>query len=374
MSRNSNYSDVTFVETDSQTILTELISKYEEMTGRTLYPADPIRLFINWVAAVIIQQRVNINDAARQNVPRYAEGSYLDSLAELFFNIKRNEGLPATVEMKFEISQPQADDVVIEAGTRVKANDDIMFATDETATITEGNTYTCVTATAVETGAVYNGFEVGQINKLVDPYPYYSKVSNITVSGGGVDIEDDDSFYKSMRESLEGYSTAGAIGGYKFYAMRADERIADIAVSSPSAGNVSVKVLLKGGVLPSDDVISKVLSAVNADDVRPLTDNVLVSAADSYSYNIDISYYIASPNADSISIIKTAVENAVNDYIQWQSEKMGRDVNPSELISLVMKAGAKRVVVNEPAYTKMAKGMVALLESKTITYGGVEDE
>jgi phage-related baseplate assembly protein len=355
-------------------VLTELIARYDEMMGRTLYPADPIRLFINWVASVIIQQRVIINEAARQNVPRYAEGEYLDNLSELFFGVERIEGLAATVNMRFEISKAQEEEVVIEAGTRVKANDDIVFATDEALTITEGSTFAEVTATAVEVGTAYNGFEAGQINKIVDPYPYCSKVSNTTVSGGGVDIEDDDSFYNRMRESLEGKSTAGAIGGYKYYAESADARIADVAVSSPSAGNVLIKVLCTDGELPGEDVISKVYKAVNADDVRPLTDNVTVSAADTYDYSIDMTYYISSPNADSVNVVKEAVDKAVESYIKWQSGKMGRDINPSYLINLVMEAGAKRVMVNEPTYHKLPVGTVAVLNDKAVTYGGIEDE
>lgn len=374
MSRNSNYNDIVFVDTDSDKVLSELIGRYEEITGRTLYPADPVRLFINWAAAVIIQQRVNINEAARQNVPRYAQGEYLDSLSELFFNLQRKQGAAASVELRFEISAAQSENVVIEAGTRVKANDDIMFETDKAVTIAEGSTYAEVSATACEVGSSYNGFAAGQINKIVDPYPYCSRVSNTTVSGGGVDIEDDESFYKRMRESLEGYSTAGAIGGYKYYAESADARIADVSVTSPSSGNVLVKVLLKGGELPGSDVLNRVLAAVNADEVRPLTDKVTVAAADTHSYNINLTYYIASPNAESSAVIRAAVDEAVNNYVSWQSEKMGRDINPSYLISLVVGAGAKRVEVTEPLYTKMTAGTVALLEESSINYGGTEDE
>ena len=372
--RNSTYGEVSFLDTDADTVLTELISAYEELTGRTLYPADPVRLFINWVANVIIQQRVCINEAARQNVPRYAEGEYLDSLGELFYNVRRQQGVPATVMMQMNISAVQDDDVTIEAGTRVKAGENIMFATNETAVIKAGETSVTVIATATEAGAAHNGYTPGQINKIVDPYPYYSSVENITTSSGGVDTEDDDSLYNRMRESLEGYSTAGAKGGYKYFAESADERIADVSVTSPSAGNVSIKVLLDGGELPEEDVINKVLSAVNADDVRPLTDKVTVSAASTQSYNIDLEYYIGKPNADSTEVIKNAVNNAITEYINWQSAKMGRDINPSKLINLVMQAGAKRVVVTAPTYAVVPEGTVAKLGTQDVSYGGLEDE
>ena len=85
------YPDIDFVETDTETIESNLIALYENMVqqvpGRErykVYPASPERLFIAWVANIIVQQRVIINETAKKNVPRYADGEYLDSLAELF--------------------------------------------------------------------------------------------------------------------------------------------------------------------------------------------------------------------------------------------------------------------------------------------------
>lgn len=80
------YPDIEFVDTDTDTLINSLIRSYELFTGRTLYPADPVRLFILWIADIIIQERINIDFSAKQNIPRYAEGEYLDSLAELFKN------------------------------------------------------------------------------------------------------------------------------------------------------------------------------------------------------------------------------------------------------------------------------------------------
>ena len=53
MPTNRSYPDISFVETDTETIANALIRGYETFTGRTLYPADPARLFILWVADII---------------------------------------------------------------------------------------------------------------------------------------------------------------------------------------------------------------------------------------------------------------------------------------------------------------------------------
>lgn len=54
---------------------------------------------------------------------------------------------------------------------------------------------------------------------------------------------------------------------------------------------------------------------------------------------------------------------------------LGRDINPSKLTAMVIAAGAKRVVVSAPAYTKVAATSVANLSAAaSVTYGGLEDD
>ena len=115
---NRSYPDISFVETDTEAIVNALIQSYEKFTGRTLYPADPARLFILWVADIIVQERVNIDFSAKQNVPRYAEGEYLDSLAELFKDTYRLEPEKAKTTLRYTLSIKLDTATVIPAGTR----------------------------------------------------------------------------------------------------------------------------------------------------------------------------------------------------------------------------------------------------------------
>ena len=89
--------DYEFVSSDSSTLLTNLISKYEIMTGRTLEPASPDRLFLSWIADILIHERVNQNYIGNQNIPSRAEGEKLDSLGEWIYNLPRNPAQPAKV-------------------------------------------------------------------------------------------------------------------------------------------------------------------------------------------------------------------------------------------------------------------------------------
>ena len=350
--KSRTYPDISYVETDTETIVNTLIQGYEKIAGRTLYPADPARLFILWVADIIVQERVNIDFSAKQNIPRYAEGEYLDSLAELFKGAERLEPEKARTTLQYTLSIPLEVATTIPAGQRT------------------GN----VEAECQTEGESGNGFVPGQINQPIDVFPYYESVENITESAGGADRESDAAFYERMRESVETYSTAGPLGGYEYFAKSASALISDVKATSPKPGEVDVRVLLTGGELPGEEILKEVLDILNADTVRPLTDHVTVAAPQAVPYNIDVTYYTQEGGALSADTIAADVAAAVKSFQKWQAEKMGRDVNPSRLIALLMQTGVKRVEVRSPVFATVADNAVAQVGTVSVVNGGAERE
>lgn len=369
-----NYPDISFVETDTEAIKNALIRSYEIFTGRTLYPADPARLFVLWVADIIVQERVNIDFSAKQNVPRYAEGEYLDSLAELFKDAYRLEPEKAKTTLKFTLSIKLEVATVIPAGTRVTADGEIVFATLESLTIPAGELSGEVKAECLTAGENGNGFVPGQINQPIDIFPYYQSVENTTESAGGADEESDAAFYERMRESVETFSTAGPLGGYVYFAKTASPLIVDVKATSPTPGVVDVRVLLQDGELPGEEILNKVSEILSAAKVRPLTDNVQVKAPEAVSYDIDFTYYTTSGGALSDSAAAANVAAAVAAYKEWQAGKMGRDIDPSELIYRIKQTGVKRVEVRSPVFTVVADNAVAQCGETAIVNGGAESE
>ena len=370
------YPNISFVDTDTETLVNALIRSYERFTGRTLYPADPARLFILWIADIIIQERVNIDFSAKQNLPRYAEGKYLDSLAEIFKDTYRLEPEAARTTFRFTLSIKLAAATVIPAGTRISAGEEIVFSTLDALTIPAGELTGDVAAECLTTGEIGNGFVPGQITKLIDIFPYFGKVENITESAGGADWESDAAFYARMRESMETFSTAGPLGAYEYYAKTASAAIADARAIGPEEepGVVDIRILMQGGELPTKEDLNRVIETLTAERVRPLTDLVRVGAPEVVSFDIDLTYYIPKPNASGAAKISQDVKNAVEEYKRWQMERMGRDINPSHLISLVMAAGAKRVVVRSPVFTVVEESAVAQVDEIAVLNGGIEDE
>jgi phage-related baseplate assembly protein len=112
----------------------------------------------------------------------------------------------------------------------------------------------------------------------------------------------------------------------------------------------------------------------SADDIKPLTDKVVVAAPEAVSYEISWTYYIDRSKSNQEQTIKAAVENAVDEYIQDQSSEIGKAINSSLLIQKVMNAGAKRVSVAAPlSYTAISETQVATDNpTRTVTYGGLE--
>ena len=88
-----------------------------------------------------------------------------------------------------------------------------------------------------------------------------------------------------------------------------------------------------------------------------------------------ILHSILKKHTASIRIIEEDTRAAVEEYIQWQTGKMGRDINPSYMIKLIMAAGVKRVDVRKPVFRVVEGTHVARInrESIIVLNGGVEN-
>ena len=53
----NNLTDISFVETNTSTVESDIIRTYEAIAGKMLYPGDPVRLYLEAIAAIIVQQR-----------------------------------------------------------------------------------------------------------------------------------------------------------------------------------------------------------------------------------------------------------------------------------------------------------------------------
>jgi phage-related baseplate assembly protein len=378
MSRNPEYQ---FISTDTTTLIAKLISAYELITGSVVRPASPEKLFINWIADVLVQERILNNYTGNQNLPSRAEGENLDSLGELFYIKNRPAAQPAVCTMRFHISAVQVSAVLIPSGTQVTdTGKELVWETTADAYVAIGNTYADVMVQCQTAGIIGNEYAAGQINVIIEPYAYYDHCENITTSDGGSDASTDDEYYELMRASQDAYSDAGAKGGYIYFAKKVSTEIVDVVANTPSPGQVNLYILMNDGAGASTEIKNAVLAACNDDFVRPLTDYVVADDPEPASYNIQFTYYIPNSLSLSAAEVQTAVNAAVDNYVKWQYAKLGRDINPSYLIGLLMQTGIKRLILTQPAFTVLSDGsdntvpQIATVGTTTITNGGYENE
>lgn len=378
MSRNPEYQ---FVSTDTETLEALLVASYEKMTGISMTPASPERLFIKWVTAIILQERVLNNYTGNQNIPSRAEGENLDALGELFYLTERPQAQPAMCTERFYISEAQAVPILVPAGTRVTdASRTLVWETVSDAYIPAGETYVDTQVRCQETGIIGNGYAIGQINTVIDVYDYYSGCENITVSDDGSDIATDEEYYELMRSSQDAYTTAGSEGSYIYHAKRVSTEIADVVVTRPAAGCVALYVLMADGKAAGTEIKNAVLAACTPSRVRPLTDSVSMEDPETVEYNVNFQFFIPQSSPRSSAEMLAAVDKAVENYVAWQSGKLGRDINPDKLREYLAGTGIKRIELSEPVFTRLRDGkdnsapQIATLGTVTVTNGGYEDE
>ena len=375
----ANLPDVSFIDGVTlddiqQQLISDYIEKYEELTGESveLTRADPASLILYACSIQIFQAMLYVDRAGKQDLLKYSYGEYLDNLAALK-GITREPAKPAVVTMRFSLAAIRPSVVAIPAGTRV-SNGDIYFETDEYVEIPSGDTYVDVTATCQTDGEEGNGLLAGEINILTDPIPYVASVANTEATMGGTDIEDDDTLASRVFIAPSKYSVAGPEEAYRYWIAEFNSSISDVYLESPSAGQVLIEFILENGELPNEAMVRSLADYLADENIRPLTDEVIVQAPATTTFNLDVQYWINRSDTNQAATIQSAVAQAVSDYISWQQSKIGRDINPDKLVSLMTQAGAKRVSVTSPAYTVVADATIARVGTQSVTYGGIEDD
>lgn len=183
-------------------------------------------------------------------------------------------------------------------------------------------------------------------------------------------MERDDDFRARIQLAPQGFSVAGPVGAYVHHAKSADGQVLDAAATSPSPGTVVVTVLSRvGDGVPSQQLLDTVLAAVNADDVRPLTDEVLVQAAGIVNYQIQASLYTL-PGPDSSSVINEARTRA--QAYATDMHRLGRSPTLSGIYAALHIEGVERVQLLQPAAdVAVTATQASWCTEVNVTHGGI---
>lgn len=160
-------------------------------------------------------------------------------------------------------------------------------------------------------------------------------------------MESDPDLRRRVQLAPESFSVAGPVGAYVSTAVSADGRVLDAGATSPIPGTVLVTVLSReGDGTASPDLLAVVTDAVGADDVRPLTDLVIVQSAEIIGYEVEATIY-TFPGPDG-SLVMTEARKQLDAYLV-DCHKIGREVAVSGLYAALHVGGVERVVLSKPA-------------------------
>lgn len=376
-----DFPEVSFIDNmtieDIQTYyLDAMKKKYKELTGNELVmkEADPVRLVAYANCLLLYQIAQYAERAGKMALLKYSYGDCLENIGALK-GISRMQGAAAVTRLRFTLSAKRPGTTIIPSGTRVTASDGVYFCTLEVLEIPAGSMEGEVNAECRDIGSKGNNYSIGDLKTLVDPVPYIDHVENITKPEGGADRESDENLAERIYLAPSSWSTAGPDDAYKYWVKAFDPGISDVRVDSDVPGEVDICFILQDGNLPEGTIIEELEKYLKDEDIRPLTDKVIVHAPETEEYGIDITYYINRSDRAKASLIHEQVQAAVQEYVLWQKKRIGRDINPDQLRKMLISAGAKRLEIRAPDFRKIPQRSIALLDGDAVAiYGGVEDD
>lgn len=376
MPNRFNLPDIEFFDKSPDTILTEMLQHIYDKTGLEFQRADPRRKFVEGLTAFVAVERNRADYALKQNLLAYAVDNALDLKGDEL-DTPRLQSSAAKTTIRFNLEEARDVMLPIPAGTRFKIAE-VFFETMDIHVVPIGIHEFDVPAICVEAGEIGNDYLPGEVTNLVDPLPYVISVENIATTAGGADVEADDPYAERIRLAPEKFSTAGPELAYKYYALSSSQEIGDVEVDSPNPGVTRIVALLKDGEPPTQHHLDHILEVCSAADVRPLTDHVIASGPDIEQFDMHVEYWLPMSKATVATELINRIEARFQEYLIWQKSKLGRDVNPTEVIDRLKNLdadtkGAERVEV-DTGYIEINKTSIAVANVTNIEFKGFIDD
>ncbi|MDR1350900.1 MAG: baseplate J/gp47 family protein [Zoogloeaceae bacterium] len=159
-------------------------------------------------------------------------------------------------------------------------------------------------------------------------------------------FETDDRLRHRAQLAVEGMSTAGPTESYRFHALSAHGDVDDASVISPTPGRVVVTILSNDGDgTPSEELLAAVNRHLNAEHIRPLTDEVIVQGATLTDYRIaaELTVYPGPAPSPILAAAQAAVEKYVTDM-----RRLDYDITLAGLFAALKQPGVQNVVITSP--------------------------
>ncbi|VWC37651.1 baseplate J/gp47 family protein [Burkholderia lata] len=159
-------------------------------------------------------------------------------------------------------------------------------------------------------------------------------------------MESDTDLRARTQLAPQSLSVAGPEGAYVSHARNADGRVLDASAVSPAPCEVLVSVLARDGDGTADPaLIAAVAAALQADDVRPLTDKVTVRGAEILRYQVRARLvFFAGPDR---AVALAEANRAMKKYTE-SMHRLGMEVTLDGIYAAARAAGVQKVVLESP--------------------------
>lgn len=250
---------------------------------------------------------------------------------------------------------------------------------------------------------VARGPQLDQLGKL----PFFNVTRKVLVAADPLAfppvnevLEDDDTFKERLRLSLNGLSVAGPSNAYRFHGISAHPSVVDISVdrpkfvrdntayaglpadaivivptyhaelSEPRPNDIAITVMTSApNGEASPEVIGAVTAALNAEDVRPVSDNPRVRSVETLGVDIQATLYLYEGNEQD-QVLAAAQERLTTNLDKLR--RIGNDLTISAIHSGLHVDGVQRVEIQQPAVDTVVAAHQAFSFTIALAYGGVD--
>ena len=150
--------------------------------------------------------------------------------------------------------------------------------------------------------------------------------------------------------------------------------IDDVVIDNPSDAEIEIYILLKDRDLATESFIEGLSEYINNPDIKAITDHITIKNVERVEYSIDVEYSICNSDISALNIIQQDVKSNIYEYTEWQSQKIGRDIDIQKLISYIIQAGGRKIRVNSPSVKTITNTQIAYCTGVNITYKGTVEE
>ncbi len=310
----------------------KILPDYEDLES------DNIKMLLESFSYRELYLRASFNDLSKAFFLSTSTGNDLDNYA-IFYAQTRLQGSKPYAEYEFSLSEVLNQDLLIPARlvlTDPTSKYTAILLTD--VIITKGQTK--VSGTLELQVFIKQSSVKTEVITTALPFLIAAKAQGEFQNGAS--IENDADFRTRILLSLADKSTAGSLESYKSYALKADERIQDISILNGGAGIVNVYYF---STLRDDVMQARIEKALNKEDVRPLTDNVIVKSCELVSFSIEAELKILE-NQETLQIVSNALASLKVGLENLK--QIGTNISTSEINYFLKVPGVKEVIITKP--------------------------